>query len=167
MKRKEASLSPATSKLDIPTSVTSPCSMGGATLDAATSQEETLGIHDTARKGRSMDKHNSSSAHDDDKGESSPSETVREGGQMRIKELGRQVREGLDEIGRVQQQYEKHQNEPKVNNKSVKCPCCDEVIFSGDHICETYESLCQKINQGKFNSNPRLTDYQFALLERR
>ena len=86
---------------------------------------------------------------------------------MRIKELGRQVREGLDEIGRVQQQYEKHQNEPKVNNKSVKCPCCDEVIFSGDHICETYESLCKKINQGKFNSNPRLTDYQVALLERR
>ena len=71
----------------------------------ATCQEETLGTHDTAQKSRSsIGIHNSGSAHDDDKGENLANETVREGKRMGVKELGRQVREGLDEIGQLQQQ---------------------------------------------------------------
>ena len=171
LRRKEASLSPATSKLDIPTSVTSPCSMGGATLEAATSQEETLGIHDTARKSRSSmgghNGHDSGSAHGYDKGERSPREAVREGQQMGIKELGRRAKEGLDELMRIQQQrLEEEKNwgfpKPKVSSKGIKCRCCDEIISDVNHTCDTYDSLCEKINQRKINS---LTDYQANLLE--
>ena len=59
--------------------------MNVATLVATTSREETLDIHNTARKSRKgMGRHNSGSAHDDDKGGNFPGETVREGKQ-RIK----------------------------------------------------------------------------------
>ena len=171
LRRKEPSHSPDTSKLDSPSSVTSPCSMGGATLEAGTSQEETLGIHDTARQSRSSRRgHNSGSAYDDDKGEKSPIETVREERKMGIKDLGGQVREGLEELERLLR-YEKERlrryEQPKVEDKSIKCPCCDEVISGVDHICDTYETLCEKINRGEFNSGKPLTDYQVEVLERR
>ena len=167
LRRKEPSHSPDTSKLDSPSSVTSPCSMGGATLEAATSQEETLGIHDTAQQSRSSrGGHNGGSAYDDDKGEKSLIETVREERKMGIKDLGRQVREGLDELERLQCRYEQQQNESKVENKSIKCPCCNEVISGVDHICDTYETICEKINQGEFNSGKPLTDYQAEVLKR-
>ena len=87
-----------------------------------------------------------------------------------IKDLGRQVREGLDELERLRR-YELERlrlyDEPKVENKSIKCPCCNEVISGVDHICDTYETLCEKINRGEFNSGKPLTDYQVEVLERR
>ena len=102
-----------------------------------------------------------------DRGESSSSEAIREGQQMGIKELGRRVTEGLDELMRKQQQrLEEEKNwgfsKPKVSSKGIKCRCCDEIISDVNHTCDTYDSLCEKINQGKINS---LTDYQANLLE--
>ena len=89
---------------------------------------------------------------------------------MGIKDLGRQVREGLDELERLWR-YEKERlrqyEKPKVEDKSIKCPCCDEVISGVDHICDTYETLCEKINRGEFNSGKPLTDYQVEVLEKR
>ena len=88
---------------------------------------------------------------------------------MGIKDLGRQVREGLDELERLWR-YEKERlrqyEKPKVEDKSIKCPCCDEVISGVDHICDTYETLCEKINRGEFNSDKPLTDYQVEVLEK-
>ena len=104
-----------------------------------------------------------------DKGEKSLVETVREERKMGIKDLGRQVREGLDELERLRR-YElerlRRYDEPKVENKSIKCPCCNEVISGVDHICDTYETICEKINQGEFNSGKPLTDYQVEVLKR-
>ena len=89
---------------------------------------------------------------------------------MGIKDLGGQVREGLEELERLLR-YEKERlrryEQPKVEDKSIKCPCCDEVISGVDHICDTYETICEKINQGYFNTGIPLTDYQVEVLKKR
>ena len=86
-----------------------------------------------------------------------------------IKDLGRQVRGGLEELERLlrdEKERLRRYEQPKVENKSIKCPCCDEVISGVDHICDTYETICEKINQGEFNSGKPLTDYQVEVLKR-
>ena len=60
---------------------------------------------------------------------------------MGVKELGRQVKEGLDEIGQLRQQFEQQRKKSKVNNNSIKCPCCDEVISGGDNIVREIVSV--------------------------
>ena len=147
LKRKRESLSPATSKLDIPPLATS-MSRVEATSEAASSQTETLDISHTAHEGWSTGKlNNSSGAHGDKQGNSSNPRT-REGKRIKIKDIQRQCQKSLDEIGELKWLPEAgcwlatmKATEP---NKIMKCPSCDEEISAGNpHFCEPFDQLLQ------------------------
>ena len=144
LKRKRESLSPATSKLDIPLATSK--ARVEDTSEVASSQTETLDISHTAQEGRSTGKiNNSSGAHSDKQGNSSNQRT-REGKRMKIKDLQRQCQLSLDEIGELKWLPEagKWLAIPKATepNRIVKCPSCDEDMSAHNagnpHFCVTF-----------------------------